>query len=475
MSANKSAYRVTGVGAAGAADGAAGGAADNSLVQDISLKEKIGYGLGDFASQLLFAAASTFLSFFYTDVIGIAAAAVGTLLFIARVLDAFADIGIGALIDKTKSKHGKARPWLLWMAAPFAASGLLLFTVPDAGPVVTMIYIYVTYLLMNFIYSAINVPYGVLNSLMTQDGYQRSVLNIFRMVLAVCGAILVTYFTKPLVNAFGGGKIGWIWTFAIFGLLGMLIFLFTFATTKERVKPSVVQKEIPFNRGLKALFRNKYWALLLMFAIVFFANNAMGSTMNVYYAQYMLHNVDLVGILGLANLIPLLVAYFLLAPVIKRFGKRNAALAGSVILIAGSLVMALNPEDLRFVIAGLVIKAVGTAPIMGTFFAMLADTVEYGEWKTGMRTEGLVYSAGSFGTKAGSGFGAALVGWGLAIGGYVGGQASLSAAAMTSIQMLFIYVPILLSVLQVVILWPYRLDKQYNQIVKDLQTVRTDF
>ncbi|MFD1772849.1 MFS transporter [Paenibacillus rhizophilus] len=439
----------------------------------ITLKEKIGYGFGDFASQLLFAAAMTFLSYFYTDVIGISAGIIGTLMLIARVLDAFVDVGIGALVDKTKTRHGKARPWLLWMSGPFAMSGVLLFTVPGGNMTVTIVYVYVTYLLMNFIYSGINVPYGVLNSMMTQDAYQRSLLNIFRMTLATIGALLINYFTLPLVKSFGGGQKGWIFAFILFGLLGTFFFLVTFFSTKETVTPSVVQKPIPFRRAFGALMRNKYWKLILGFAVVYFINNAMGSGMNIYYARYVLKDADLVGLLGLSLLAPSLLGYALLSPVVKRIGKRNSSIIGSLLLILGSLVIAYGPESLTIVCLGLVIKALGHAAILGTFFAMLADTIEYGEWKTGMRTEGLVYSAGSFGTKAGGGFGAALIGWGLAMGGYVGGQATISASALSSIHFMFIYAPIILAVLQIVLLAFYNLDKLFPGIVKELQFVKT--
>jgi GPH family glycoside/pentoside/hexuronide:cation symporter len=446
---------------------------NDSMLQKIGLREKVGYGFGDFASNLLFFATASFLTFFYTDTVGLAAGAVGTLMLIARVLDALIDIGIGALVDRTNSKHGKARPWLLWMALPFAVSGVLLFTVPSAGPAVTLVYVYITYLLMNFIYSAINVPYGVLNSLVTQDPYQRSVLNIFRMVLALFGALFVTFFTMPLVSALGDGKLGWILTFSIFGILALVMFLFTFATTKERVKPSVVQKKVPFKKGINALFRNKYWGLMVGFAVIFFANYTMSSGIIVYYSEYILNNQSLVGILGMCTLLPQLLGFSVLAFIIKRYGKRNTAMAGSFIIIAGSLVIAINPESLTIVVSGLIIKALGSSAIMGTIFAMLADTIEYGEWKTGIRTEGLVYSAGSFGTKAGSGIGSAVVGWGLAMGGYIGGQTTVSASALFSIQFMFIYLPIIFSVIQILILWFHRMDRIYPDIIKELQWVRS--
>ncbi|MDU8671309.1 MFS transporter [Paenibacillus polymyxa] len=438
----------------------------------ITLKEKIGYGFGDFASQLLFAAAMTFLSYFYTDVIGISAGVIGTLMLVARVLDAFIDVAIGALIDKTKSRHGKARPWLLWMSGPFALSGILLFTVPSGNMTITILYIYVTYLLMNFIYSSINVPYGVLNSMITQDSYQRSLLNIFRMSLANIGALLINYFTLPLVKSFGGGQKGWIFTFIIFGLLGTFLFLVTFFSTKERVTPSVVQKPIPFGRAFGALMRNKYWKLILGFAVVYFINNALGTGMNIYYARYVLKDANLIGVLGISLLLPSLLGYMLLPPIVKRIGKRNSSIIGSILLIVGSLVISVSPISLMAVCLGLVIKALGHAAILGTFFAMLADTIEYGEWKTGMRTEGLVYSAGSFGTKAGGGLGAALIGWGLALGGYAGGQATISATALASIHFMFIYVPIILALLQILLLVFYNLDKLFPGIVKELEFLK---
>lgn len=434
--------------------------------------EKLGYGAGDLASNLVWTAAATFLTFFYTDVIGIAAGAVGTLMLIARILDAFIDIGVGVVVDKTKTRFGKARPWLLWMAIPFGLAGFLLFTVPNASPAGTILYAYITYIVMNVIYSTINVPYGVLNSLMTQDPYQRSVLNIFRMVMALIGGIIVNFFTMPLINSFGGGQTGWVAAFAVFGILAACLFLVTFFSTKERITPSVVQKEVPMKRGFKALFRNKYWGLMLVYAVVFYMGMGVGSGMNVYFAQYVLNNSNLVGILGVGSLIPMLIGLLFIAPVIKRFGKRNASLAGSAVAVVGSLIMAINPSSLTVIMIGLIVKSLGMVPIIGTIFAMLADTVDYGEWKTGIRTEGLVYSAGSFGTKAGSGLGAAIIGWALAIAGYVGGQDTVSASATSMISFLFVWLPGIMAVIQVIILWFYKLDKDYPQIIKDLNEVK---
>ncbi|MEV5027460.1 MFS transporter [Paenibacillus sp. LPE1-1-1.1] len=446
--------------------------ADKQLAK-LGMKERLGYSVGDFASNLIWTSAGTFLSFYYTDVIGLSAAAVGMLLLIARLMDAFVDIGVGALVDKTKSRHGKARPWLLWMAVPFGAAGVLLFTVPDIGTSGVLIYAYITYLLMNIVYSCINVPYGVLNSLLTQESYQRSLVNIYRMVMTISGALFVTFTTMPLVNLFGGGRTGWVLTFVVFAVLSVPLFLTTFASTKERVKPSVVQKEIPFKKAVHALFRNKYWAMIVGFSLIYFIGYSIITGMNVYYTQYILGDSGLVGLVGMASLLPILVGLFFIAPFIKRYGKRNVALLGSVIMIAGSLVIGFDPASLPVVLTGVIIRAIGMMTITATLLAMLADTIDYGEWRTGMRTEGLVYSGGGFGAKAGTGLGGALIGWGLTLGGYIGGQETISSSASTAIQVLFIYLPVILAILQIVFLWFYKLDKEYPRIIKDLESVRT--
>lgn len=437
----------------------------------IGFGEKLGYGVGDLASNLVFAAMTTFLTYFYTDVAGIAAATVGTIILISRVLDGFADIGMGIIIDKTKSKHGKTRPWILWMSVPFSISGVLLFTMPDFGMTGKIIWIIVTYNLVNILYTAINVPYGALNSLITQDQYQRSLLNIFRMMMAMVGAVLVSVITTPIVEALGDGPRGWQMTFGIYGVIAAILFYVTFRSTKERVKPVAQHStpiDVPVKVGVKALFRNKYWAIMVVvMTLMFIIQGTSGA--NIYYAEYVLGNKDLVGTLTMTSFLPLLLGMVVLAPVVKNLGKRNAMLIGIVIGIVGSFIMMINPESLTIVIAGSVIKGFGMAPIAASGFAMLADTIEYGEWKSGVRTEGLVYSAGSFGTKVGSGLGAGVLGWALALGGYVGGQTAQSAAALSSIKALYIYIPLLLFALQFVLLLYYKLDKEYPGIIRDLQ------
>lgn len=435
----------------------------------VSLGEKLGYALGDFTTNIIWTAISTFLAFFYTDVVGITAAAVGTILFVTRFLDGVVDIGVGVLVDKTKSKHGKARPWLLWMGIPFGLSIMLLFTAPDLGPTGAVIYAFVTYLIVNLFYSSINIPYGVLNSLMTQEPYERSLINIIRMVLAISGGVMISMITMPVVHMFGGGKQGWMVTFVIVGILAPIIYFITFKSTKERVQPTVVSKQVPLKRGVTALLRNKYWLLLVLYSALIFIAQGMSSGLNIYYAQYVLKNPALIGLLALGSLVPIIAGILLTAPLVKRFGKRTASLIGLFVSMAGILLILIDPTNIQIVLASIVIKGLGLAPSVAIGNAMFADTVEYGEWKTGVRAEGLIFSGASLASKIGSGLGGACIGWVLALGGYVSKMEVQPESAVTAIKTLFIYVPIILTLVQIFIMFIYKLDQKYPQIVAELK------
>jgi len=440
--------------------------------EKVKLSERVGYGLGDLASNFIWQAMSIFIVYFYTDVIGIAAGIVGSIMLFSRIFDGVTDVLMGYIIDKTKSKHGKARPWLLWLAVPFAVSAVLLFAVPDVSTAWQVVYIAVTYNLVCLVYTGLNVPYGTLNSLITQDQYQRSILNVFRMGLALIGVLLVSNLTLPLATFFGGDQSGWVYTFLIFGAIGSTLFFITFKTTKERVKPvnkDLQVKPVPLKDSLMTLSKNKYWAIVTAFILITYIWNALNSGALVYFADYILDNTLLVGAVTTAYTVFTLLGMVFVAPITKRFGKRNAMIVGVFITLIGYLVMLIDLSSVTMIVAGTIIRGIGKAPINGSMFALLADTIEYGEWKTGIRNEGMVYSGGSMGIKIGSGLGTAIIGWVLAFGGYVGGADVQAASALQSIQTLFIYIPMGINVLMIVLLLFYNLDKKYPQIIRDLQ------
>ncbi|GAA0076089.1 MFS transporter [Clostridium sp. CTA-5] len=443
-------------------------------VNSVGFIERLAFGSGDLANNIIYAAISTFLIFYYTDVIGVSAAAVGTIMLISRFLDCIADLTMGIIVDRTKSKYGKARPWIIKMAIPFAIGGVLLFSVPTSlSANGKLIYIFITYnLVSTIIYTAINVPYATLNALITQDQYERSVLSIFRMILSTVGSMGIALLTLPVVKMFGNNTRAWSYTFALFGVVAAGLFLFTFLGTKERVKPadeSKAKEDVPIKVGLKVLFQNKYWMYITLILILIFIGLTINGGATVYYAEVVLGNKELVGMLTTATSLSQIVAMFLVAGLIKKFGKRNIMILGSAIIILGYIIIAISQKNIQLLLAGNIIKGIGLAGIAACMFAMVSDTIEYGEWKTGVRIEGLTNSAASFGFKVGGGLGAASIGWILSASGYVGTASVQSATTIFAIKALYIYIPIIITIVQIGILILYKLDKEYPTILKELQ------
>ncbi|REC95998.1 GPH family glycoside/pentoside/hexuronide:cation symporter [Kushneria indalinina DSM 14324] len=328
--------------------------------EKIGLLEKVGYGCGDLASNFIWQAMSIFIVYYYTDVIGIAAGVIGSIMLFSRVFDGVSDVAMGYIIDKTTSRHGKARPWLLWLAVPFAVSAVLLFAVPDIDPFWQVVYIAVTYNVVCLVYTGLNVPYGTMNSLITQDQYQRSLLNVFRMSLALVGVLLVSNLTLPVATLLGGGQFGWVMTFMMFGAIGTALFIFTFKTTRERVQPAsqnMRDTKVSLKESLKTLGRNRYWVLATAFILLTYIFNGLNSGAVVYYAEYILDNTWLVGVVTTAYIAFILLGMVVVAPITKRFGKRNAIIVGEVITIFGYLIMLIDLTNVALIIAGTIIAA----------------------------------------------------------------------------------------------------------------------
>lgn len=429
---------------------------------EIRFWERFSYGCGDLGCNIIYSAMSSFLLFYYTDYVHVSAGVIGTIMLLSRVFDGITDLIMGIIVDRTKSRFGKCRPWILRMAIPFALAGILLFTVPSGlGNTAKLAYIFITYnLVSSVIYTAINVPYATLNSLITQDQYERSVLSIFRMILATTGRLIITNLTLPLVEFFGNNLSAWTKTFAVFGILAVIVFMITFTGTKERVVPAkdTKQEKVPFVKGIRLLFQNKYWMMITITLVFIFINYSLNGGAAVYYAKNILHNSDMVGTMNLvANLVQIGVMFFT-AFIIKKIGKRNMLIVGAVIYGLGFAMFGFVGTNMTGIIIACVLKGVGNAGISSCMFAIVSDTIEYGEWKTGYRTEGLINSASSFGFKVGNGLGSAILGW--VIG---------AAGAGTGSEITFIWIPAILCIGQVVVMWFYKLDKEYDGIVEALE------
>lgn len=441
--------------------------------------ERFSYGCGDFGCNIIYTAMSVYLMFYYTDYAGVSSAAVGVIMLISRVFDGVSDIIMGVIVDRTKSRFGKARPWLLRMCIPFAVSGVLLFSVPTGwSSAAKLVYVFVTYnLVSTVVYTAINVPYSALNALMTQDPYERSVLSIFRNLLATAGTLTINTFTLPLVELFGNTASAWTKAFVVLGAVAVAAFLINFFGTKERVRPAVKDgqvKDVPFTTGVKALFQNKYWIMMTGLLALFFLMYSVNGGATVFYAKDILGDKNLVTTInGIFNVVQI-VSMFFIAMLVKRFSKRNVFALGLVFDIVGMLVLNYSGGAMNLIVISSVIRGVGNACGGATMWAMVSDTIDYGEWKTGYRTEGLVNSACSFGYKIGNGIGSAVLGLILEVGGYVGEAAVQTAEALFSIEVCFVWIPIAVYVCGLIILKFWHLDQEFSGILADLEKRKTE-
>lgn len=447
--------------------------AANTKEHRLGIGEKITYGFGDCAANVYVAMAGTFLTAFYTDTVGLAAAAVGTMMLLARIFDGATDLVMGAIVDKTKSKYGKARPWVLW-SAPFMAIGLiLLFTVPaglSTGG--KLAYVYVTYIFMNcLVYTANNLPYNALLSRMTLNVQDRATTASIRFVMTQFTTLIINAITMPLVAV-----IGWVWLAVIFGVVEMVMLLICFAGCKEHIGEdadagSVKVETVPMKIALPAVLKNKYFYLQALLFLVLYIYVVGAGMSTAYFCNVVLGDSNLIGVCSSAQTIPAIIANFVNPMLVQRFGKRKLMMCGAILMMLGSVVVGLAGTNLSIIIVGIALRGFGMGPIMSGIFAMTADVVDYGEWKTGVRSEGLINSCTSFGMKVGIGLGSA-VGTGiLAIGGYLEGTAPAMqpASAIEAIKFAFGYFGGIMSALCLILIILMNIDKNIKQIQSDLE------
>lgn len=448
----------------------------------ISLKEKIGYGLGDAASSMFWKIFSMYLLFFYTDVFGLAPAVVGTMFLITRIWDSCFDPIVGIIADRTKSKWGKFRPYLLWVAIPFAVIGVLTFYTPDFDEKGKIIYAYVTYSLMMMIYSLINVPYASLLGVMSSDRKDRNTLSSYRMVFAFGGSLLALWLIEPLVNYFGGNlnsKTGWLATIAVFGIITTAFFWACFFWTKERIKP-IDEEQTNLKEDLKDLLKNKPWWILLGAGIGALVFNSIRDGAAVYYFKYYVSssvNFDfsLFGtdfhmtptsiylVLGqAANIIGVIAA----TPLANKFGKKKTFFGAMAFAAILSLIFYFfGKEDVFLIMSFQVLISICAGCIFPLIWSMYADSADYSEWKQGRRATGLVFSASSMSQKFGWTIGGAGAGWLL---GYYGFQANVeqTATAQNGIQLMLSILPAIAAAISVIFIAFYPLSEEKLQTIE---------
>jgi GPH family glycoside/pentoside/hexuronide:cation symporter len=462
--------------------------------------ERIGYAGGDLGFCLYWNTFSVFLMIFYTDTFGISAAAAGTMLAVTRMWDNFADPVMGMVADRTKSRFGKFRPWLLWGCVPFAIAGVLTFTTPNLSAGGKLIYAYATVSLLMLLYTVMNVPYASLLGVITQQGEERTRLASFRFIGAFTGNIVVQATLLLLVATLGGGNnaLGYPLAMGVFGCVAIGLFLYTFFSTRERVEP-LARERSSIRKDLGDLARNKPWMVLAAVNIIFQIWVGIRLAAQLYYFKYVAPEAGAPA-LGLLKSLPgwlvpsglpqalstwsgLATAWMVTgtacsllgvacAPRLMRWlgGKKSAYISLSLANAFFCAIMYFaGPHDFALIFGSQMLGSFAAAPLNALIWAMFADTADYSEWKTGRRSTGLVFSAGSFAQKTGAVMGGAVTGWLLA---YYGFQANMTQAPSTlfGIRMMVALLPAAASVLTAIVALFYTLDaRTVEKIAADLK------
>jgi Na+/melibiose symporter-like transporter len=485
----------------------------------LSFVEKAGYSLGDAAANLVFQTMILFQLSFYTDTMGISAAIAGTMLLVGRLWDAFFDPMMGALADRTNTRWGKFRPWVLWTALPWGIVLVLAYTTPNIAPTAKILYAGATNILLMTLYSANNTPYSAMSGVMTGDSNERTKLSSYRFVAAMLAQLAVGGFTLPLVAKFGQGDNakGWQMTMTLWAVICVACFVITFATTRERILPDPKQSS-SLREDFGNLLKNDPWIAMFVLTLAHFIFLAMrGGTMFYYFNYYIDHarlyeflqrlglpqatsaspdgghyvlnvlglivnadrsNVANVGfsLFNIASQFVTVLGVIASTLLAMRFGKRAVALVGFSFAAVLGAAFILLPKDAIWATYGLeLIRALAYAPTIPLIWAMFADVADYAEWKTGRRTTGVIFATILFALKTGLSLGGAIAGWLLSGYGYRANVVQ-SAEALRGIRLTASVYPAIFLAVVVACLVFYRINRSLNVRIQDeLATRRASF
>ncbi|WP_016953962.1 glycoside-pentoside-hexuronide (GPH):cation symporter [Catenovulum agarivorans] len=428
--------------------------------QNLSIKEKLGYGLGDTASNIVFQILANFMLIFYTDVFGIGAAAAGTLMLVVRLFDGITDPIMGGIADRTRTRFGTYRPYLLLMSIPYGVLAVVAFTTPDISQDGKLIYAYITYALLMTCYTAINIPYSALGGVMTNDPKERASLQSFRFAMAMSGGVIVVWALPQLVDSFAeyGKQAGYQYAMAILASLAVVCFLVCFLLTKEREEIKNTS-DTNILQDFGNLFKNDQWVVMLLTTVFVLTLIGLRSAIAPHYIKYYVGDESLTSsflTLGMfASVLGALTTHFLS----QKFGKKPLFQFGLVIGVLSHAVLFILPADqvslifITFFIANFVHMIV--TPLM---FSMIADTVDYGHLKTGKKVMAMTFSGHLLGIKLGFAIGGAMAGWILSAYNYVPNQAQTNEA-LTGIMLGFAAIPAVLLFIAAIVMVKYKLTE----------------
>lgn len=452
--------------------------------RELSLRETICYSTGEMGTNMLFAVMSAYLLVYYTDYAHVNPGIVGTIMLVSKIIDAFSDLAMGFVMEKfSKPGAEKARPWLKRIVIPYALAAVVMFSVPEMTNTVSqVIYVFVTYNLFCTLYTMLVIPYTSLQALISKNAKDRENTSVLRSIFNTVASTIVNSYTMTFIGWAGNTKASWTIVIGCYAVLSLTAYALCYFNTKERVgaEQEAVQSAVTDHKeeklglaeGLRLVVKNKYWLICTCVSICSAAVISLNMGSMYFYMAYVCQKPQAVPVVGMLLSMPMLILIPLSKPVVAKSGVRNGLILGLFIMSVGRIVLAVGGSvSVMVIYIGSFLFAVGCST-QWCAYPMLCNTVEYGEWKNGHRQEGLIMSANSFGSKFGTAIGTALCSWVLEWTGYKGELQQQPASAIAGISTVYVVLPIALNIVCIFVCLLYTLEKQYPQIMKELEERR---
>lgn len=431
----------------------------------LKMSEKVSYGIGSCGQGIINSVIAMFITSYYTDTAGIAVAAVGTMMLVSRVFDGISDIAFGGIVEKTRTRWGKARPWILWIIPFVVISCWMVMSVPLGwSDGAKLVYAYASYIFLNvFIVTAYTIAHNSLLARITLNQKDRMsavvIGGVLQTIIVIVGMVLVQFMTSVT---------SWSVTALMLGILIGVMLLIEFLGTKEHVGENEFGESkiepVPLKESIHAVLKNKYFIIIALMQFFALLINTISSTAQVYYCKYVLGQPGMITMLSAAASVLGMFGMFFMPAISNKWNKKVLLTVGAILMTVGYLLTGAMGTNVLILMIGCALRGVGIAWLMQGIAAFSADVIDYGEWKTGIRTEGLINSAGSVGVKLGVGLGGAIVTWILAAGGYIGTATVQSTSAIFAIKFSFGYLGAIFSAILIVICLLMDVEKYNKEI-----------
>lgn len=440
--------------------------------------QKVGYASGDAAANCGYALITSFMLIYLTNSVGLNSAVVGVLMMVSKIFDGVTDVFFGTLIDRTKSKLGKARPWMLYGQIGVSLSLFLVFCIPSMGQIAQYAYFFVFYTAFNAVFfTANNVAYATLSALITRNSQERVQLGSIRFMFSTVTYMAVMSLTTGLVEKFGGGAQGWRMVALMLAVIGLIINTISVFSVKElpddegngNIQNTKNESKISIIDAIKLLAKNKYYIIIVGLYILYYGANGITSAAGIYFYTYYFEQPALLGLMSLASMIPMVIVLAFTPAIVKKVGSmRNVNIVGYIIAsVAGGLqIVAALQKNIPLFMALAFVRSFGMAPFTGTINALIAETADY-TWRTqGVRIDGTMFSCSSIGVKVGGGIGSAVVGMLIALGGFVGTASTQTAGAINMIFFTNLVLPVIIGLGIVLLLFMLKVEKANKELAE---------